>query len=361
MHFKEWIQTLPPYKPPRLVARQVAEVVKLSSNENVLGASPRAVEAIQGALAEIYRYPDSPATALREALAERASLPPDAVICSNGSDELVFLLCVAFLREGDQAVMAEGTFISYLLRTQMMGGEAVRVPLHNQTHDLPAMAAAVTPRTRLLFVCNPNNPTGTTSGAEEMRNLLASVPDEVLVVVDEAYIEYVTRPDYPDLLPDLRGGRRNLILLRTFAKIYGLAGLRLGYAYAHPDVVSYLDRARPVFNVNALAQAAGRAALDDDKHLARSREHAQSCRAFFARELAALGVRPVASETNFVAAEVGGDDRAMAKELHQRGFMVTPLAGWGVPGFIRVSFGTPAQNEGFIAALAEVLKARENQ
>jgi histidinol-phosphate aminotransferase len=358
MHFKEWIQNLPPYKPPKLVAKQSAEVVKLSSNENALGTSPRAVQAIQAALTDLYRYPDSPAAVLREALAQRVNLPPEAVICSNGSDELVFLLCVAFLREGDQAVMAEGTFISYLLRTQVMGGEVVRVALRDQTHDLPAMAGAVTPRTRLLFVCNPNNPTGTTNGAEEMRNLLERVPDEVLVVVDEAYIEYATRPDYPDLLPELRSGRRNIILLRTFAKIYGLAGLRLGYAYAHPDVVSYLDRARPVFNVNALAQVAGLAALDDSEHLERSRAHAAACRAFFERELTALGVRPVPGETNFVAVEVGGDDHTVAKELQQRGFTVTPLAGWGVPGFIRVSFGTTEQNEQFISVLADVLKAR---
>lgn len=354
MHFKDYIVNLPAYKPPRLIGQHAADIVKLSSNENALGPSPRALVAMQSALERVHRYPDSGALALRQALGQRVGLSFDSVICSNGSDELVFLLCMAFLREGDEAVMAEGTFISYLLRTLGMGAQPVRVPLKNYTHDLPALAEAITPRTRLLFVCNPNNPTGTTNGAAEVQDLLARVPDDVLVVVDEAYLEYVTRPDYPDLLPELRAGRTNLILMRTFAKIYGLAGLRLGYAYAHPDVVSYLDRARPTFNVNALAQVAGLAALEDAEHVARSRAHAEASREFFARELAALGLQPIPSETNFIAVNVG-DDAAVTTGLIERGFTVTPLTGWGVPGCIRVSFGLEEENRRFIAALAEVL------
>jgi histidinol-phosphate aminotransferase len=354
MHFKDYITSLPTYKPAKLIARPGADVVKLSSNENALGASPRALAAIQAELERVYRYPDATSAALRQALAERATLSPDAVLCTNGSDECVFLLCVAFLREGDEAVMAEGTFISYMMRTLEMGARPVRVPLRNNTHDLPAMAAAVTPRTRLLFICSPNNPTGTTVGHDEVLALLEQVPEDVLVVLDEAYYEYITRPDYADLLPHLRQGRQNVILLRTFAKIYGLAGLRLGYAYGHPQVIGYLHRARPVFNVNALAQAAGLAALQDDEHVERSRAHAAECRAFFARELAALGLQPIPGETNFVAVRVG-DDAAVTEQLHAHGFTVTPLTGWGVPGAIRISFGTTEQNERFIAALASVL------
>jgi histidinol-phosphate aminotransferase len=354
MQFKEYIQTLPAYKPARLTALQSTDVVKLSSNENPLGPSPRAMAAVQAALANIHRYPDSSAVALREALARHANLTPEMVICSNGSDELVMLLCLAFLREDDEAVMAEGTFISYLLRTRAMGGQAVRVPLKDYTHDLHAMANAITPRTRLLFLCNPNNPTGTTNSAAEVHELLARVPDDVLVVVDEAYYEFVIRPDYPDLLPDLRQGRSNLILLRTMAKMHGLAGLRIGYGFGHPDVIDYLHRARPVFNVNTLAQVAGLAALDDSEHLQHSREHANASRAFFVREIAELGLRVVPGETNFVAVEVG-DDSAVSEGLRERGFTVTPLSGWGVPGCIRVSFGTSEQNGDFIAALKDTL------
>jgi histidinol-phosphate aminotransferase len=346
------------YKPAKLTGAQAANITKLSSNENALGSSPRALAALQDALQTVYRYPDGSAAALRQALAARFGLPPEMVICSNGSDEMVLLLCLAFLREGDEVVMAQGTFISYLLRALAMGAHPIRVPLHGYTHDLSALADAVTPATRLLFVCNPNNPTGTTVGAEEVQALLARVPDDVLVVMDEAYIEYATRPDFPDLLPELRAGRKNLMILRTFAKIYGLAGLRLGYAFGHPDVLDYLHRARPVFNVNALAQVAGVAALEDDEHVAHSREHAAACRAFFEQELSALGLQPVPTETNFVAVHVG-DDVAVTEELHARGFTVTPLKGWGVPGCIRITFGTQEQNERFIAALRDVLAQQQ--
>lgn len=355
MHFKDYIAGLPAYKPPRLTAGQLPDLVKLSSNENALGPSPKAVDAMQRMLHRVHSYPDSSGVALRAALAARVGLSPDQVVLSNGSDELILLLSLAFLREGDAVVMAEGTFISYLLRTRAAGATPVRVPLRaDYTHDLPAMLAAITPETRLVYICNPNNPTGTTSGAEEMQAFLAQVPDDVLVVVDEAYIEYATRPDFPNLLPELQTGRKNLLLMRTFAKIHGLAGLRLGYAFAHATVIDYLHRARPVFNVNTLAQVAGLAALDDSEHVQRTRDYADAARTLFITRMQAMGVQPVASETNFVAVPVG-DDAAVAEALMQRGYAVTPLSGWGVPGCIRVSFGTPPQNEGFLAALEAVL------
>jgi histidinol-phosphate aminotransferase len=356
MRYKDYIANLPPYKPPKLIARQPEGTVKLSSNENPLGPSPRALAALQAAAASVNRYPDSGALALREALALRFGVAPQQVACSNGSDEMVFLLCMAFLREGDEAVMAHGSFISYYLRTLEMGAHAVRVPLRDYAHDLDAMAGAVTERTRLLFLCNPNNPTGTTNGAAEVARLLERVPEDVLIVVDEAYIEFVERADYPDLLGALRAGRPNLVLLRTFAKIYGLAGLRVGYAFSHPDLIDYIERARPTFNVNALAQAAALAALEDEEHVARSRTHAAACRDLFAHELRALGLDPIPSETNFVAVHVG-DDAAVVAGLMERGFTVTPLAGWGLPGHIRMSFGTDAENARFFDALRAVLKA----
>ncbi|NWF80536.1 MAG: histidinol-phosphate transaminase [Chloroflexi bacterium] len=354
MRFKEHIRGLPAYKPAKLLGGPATELIKLSSNENPLGPSPKALAALRAAVDQVHRYPDSASLALRQALAARVGLGVEHVTCSNGSDELVLLLCLAFLEPGDEALMAEGTFISYLLRTLELGARPVRVPLQAYHHDLAAMAAAITPRTRLIFVCNPNNPTGTAVGADAVRAFLARVPDDVLVVMDEAYVEFATRPDYPDLLPELRDGRANLVLLRTFAKIYGLAGLRLGYAYGHPELIAYMERVRPTFNVNLLAQIAGIAALDDSEHVARSRAHADASRRFFMAELQALGLAPIASETNFVAVAVG-DDGAVSDALRDQGYTVTPLAGWGLPGLIRVSFGTEAQNQGFIAALRSVL------
>lgn len=354
MRYKEQIKSLPAYKPAKLIAGPAAELTKLSSNENPLGPSPKAVAALQAAVAQVHRYPDSGSAALRQALGAQAGLGMEHVTCSNGSDELILLLCLAFLEAGDEAVMAEGTFISYLLRTMELGGRAVRVPLRAYAHDLPAMAAAITPRTRLVFVCNPNNPTGTTNGADEVRAFLAAVPEDVLVVMDEAYVEFATRPDYPDLLPELRDGRRNLLLLRTFAKIHGLAGLRLGYAYGDPELIAYLERARPTFNVNLLAQAAGLAALADTEHVARSRAHADASRAYVTAELRAMGLEPLPGETNFVAVDVG-DDGAVSDALRERGFTITPLSGWGLPGLIRISFGTEEQNRSFIAALRDAL------
>jgi len=355
MHFKDYIANLPPYKPPKLIRQQPAGVVKLSSNENPLGPSPRALAAIQAAAANVHRYPDAGALALRQGLAARFGVAPEMVICTNGSDEMVFLLCLAFLREGDQAVMAHGSFISYYLRTLEMGGQALRVQLRDYAHDLDAMADAITDRTRLLFLCNPNNPTGTTNSSAEVERLLERVPEDVLVVVDEAYIEFVERPDYPNLLAELGAGRANIILLRTFAKIYGLAGLRLGYAFGAPELMSYLERARPTFNVNALAQAAGLAALEDDDHLVRSRAHTAACRALFMRELRALDLQPVPSNTNFVAVRVG-DDMAVTSALMDHGFTVNPLSSWGLPGHIRISFGTDDENARFFVALRTVLR-----
>ena len=359
MRFKPEIEHLPPYKPAKLIGGPSATMVKLSSNENPLGPSPHALAALQSAITQVHRYPDASCVALRQALADHAGLTVGHVMCSNGSDELVLLISLAFLGAGDEAVMADGTFISYRLRTLELGAQPVRVALRAYTHDLAAMAAAITARTRVIFLCNPNNPTGTANGAAEVAAFLAQVPDDVLVVVDEAYVEFAVRPDYPDLLVALRAGRPNLVLLRTFAKIHGLAGLRLGYAYGPPALIAYLERARLPFNVNLLAQLAGVAALGDSEHVARSRAHATASRAFFVEQLQAMGLVPLPSETNFVAVAVG-DDNAVSDGLQARGFTVTPLGGWGLPGLIRISFGTTEQNHAFIAALRAVLAARTN-
>jgi len=350
---KAFLQALSPTPPPRRSSTGVV-VARLSANENPLGPSPRAMAAVQEALSTIHRYPDASGVALKEALAARVDLHPDQVMLGNGSDELIMLICHAMLGEGDEAVLAQGSFISYARRIQAQGAIARQVPLREMTHDLPAMAAAITPQTRLVFVCNPNNPTGTTVGAAELMAFLDQVPPDVLVVVDEAYLEFVTRPDFPDLLPLLRDGSDNLLIVRTFAKIHGLAGLRLGYAFGNADLIAYLERARPVFNVNVLAQIAGLAALDDVDHLERSLAHAAASRAFLTDHLRAMGITVIPGETNFVVAAIT-DDTAVAAELARHGVLVTPLSGWGLPGWMRISFGTEEENRVFIEVLRNLM------
>lgn len=333
---------------------------RLSANENPLGASPKAMAAVADALGTMHRYADPNTTQLRAAIAQHLNVSPDMVLCANGSDELILLTAVAYMNPGDEVIMANGTFISYYNRTQMMGATQKRIPLVNGVHDLDAMAAAITPATSMVLICNPNNPTGTTNSAADMQRFLAKVPDDVLVVVDEAYIEYATRADFPDMIAEIRNGRKNMLVLRTFAKIYGLAGLRLGYAIADPDMLDYINRTRPVFDVNCLAMVAGIAALSDTAHVAASRAQVAEARTFYQRELAALGLHPYASETNFVAVPVGGEgsDTQVAKALAERGVAINPLGGWGLPGVIRISFGTPAENTLCINALREVLPLR---
>ncbi|MFM2033280.1 MAG: hypothetical protein RLZZ297_2045 [Chloroflexota bacterium] len=338
----------------------VPVVDRLSANENPLGPSPLAMQAASAAVATMHRYSDPNNTALRAAIAAHVGLNADQVLCANGSDELILLIALCYLEAGDEVVMADGTFISYMMRTGMMGAVQKKIPLRNGAHDLAAMAAAVTPQTRMVLICNPNNPTGSTNGATEMLQLLATVPADVLVVIDEAYIEYATRADFPDMIAELRAGRPNIIVLRTYAKIYGMAGMRLGYALAQPDVLDYLSKARPVFDVNAVAAAAGIAALADTAHLAASRAQTAEARDLYVERLTALGLTPFPSETNFIAVPLpaGVSDAAVVAALAQQGIAISGLAGWGMPGVIRISFGTPAENLRCLAALTAVLAAR---
>ena len=354
--FKPHIARLPAYRPP-VPPPGVARVVNLSSNENPLGPSPRAVAALREAVGTVNRYPDAGGIALKAALAGRLGLSSANVALGNGADEWILLLCLALLEPGDEAVMAQGTFVSYAWRTGEVGAQAVRVPLKEHTHDLNAMAAAITERTRLVFICNPNNPTGTIVDGRALEAFLRQVPERVAVVIDEAYYEYAAGdPDYPRSVEYLRAGQPNLILLRSFSKVYGLAGLRIGYMLAHEAVIDYMERARPPFNVNRLAQAAAVAALEDEEHVRRSVEANEAAKGFFYRELAALGLRYIPTHTNFIAFDAGRPGIEMSRMLLERGFVTTALDGWGVPNHVRFSFGTPEENRMFIQTLREVLR-----
>jgi histidinol-phosphate aminotransferase len=259
------------------------------------------------------------------------------------------------LEAGDEVIMARGSFISYLLRSLEMGARPVRVPLRDYTHDLEAMADAVTDRTRLIFLCNPNNPTGTAVGASAMENFLERVPERIPVIVDEAYYEYAVDEDYPHTVEWIKAGCDNLVALRSFSKVYGLAGLRVGYMLAAEAVIDYEERARPPFNVNRMAQVAALAALEDHQHVQRSLAANEAAKAYFYRELAGLGLHPIPTRTNFLAVGVRRPGSEISGPLLERGFLTTATDGWGVPEHVRFSFGLPAENEAFVEALGEVI------
>jgi len=354
----EWIRTLTPYPPGKPIEELERELgirdsIKLASNENPLGPSPRAVAAIAAVLADLHRYPDGSAFYLKRRLAERLGVSEAELIVGNGSNEIIELAVRTFLRPGDEAVMADQAFVVYRLVVQSAGGSSRMVPLRDFTHDLEAIAATVTPRTRLVFLGNPNNPTGTIFRRAAWRALLGRLPEHLLVVADEAYAEYVEDPEYPDTIRE-RGDRVPVLSLRTFSKLYGLAGLRIGYGVAAAPVIDALDRIRQPFNVNALALAGARAALDDEEHVRRTLAANRAGMAFLVEAFRALGLAHVPSAANFVLVRVG-DGARVYEALLRRGVIVRPMAVYGFPEHVRVTVGTEAENARFVAALRAVL------
>ena len=360
---KEWISGLRVYepgKPIEEVARElgfddVAEIVKVASNENELGPSPRAVEAMRAAAGGMHRYPDGGAFYLKRKLANKLGVEPDHLLFGCGSNELIVFLCHVFLEKGTNLVMGSEAFAVYFLAAALYEGEAVRVPMPGHTHDLEAMLAAITPDTRIVAVCNPNNPTGTMVDPDAVDRFLKRLPGHVVAVFDEAYFELMPDEMKPDLLRHIRAGRENLVVLRTFSKAYGLAGLRIGHAVAHPGLIGLLNKVRQPFNVNAMAQAAAMAALDDARHLARTREMVFQGLEFFARELPGLGIEATPSGANFVLARTG-NGREVFRKLQRRKVIVRPMDPYGLPDHIRITIGTPKQNQTTLDALKEALK-----
>jgi histidinol-phosphate aminotransferase len=357
---KPWVQKLQPYvpgKPIEELERElgIANAVKLASNENPLGPSPRAVEAIWNAAERVHRYPDGACFRLREALSTRLGVAPEQLVFGTGCDEILELLAKCFLGPSDEVVFAWPSFAMYPIVAQGMGATAVRIPLDGElVHDLSAMREAVTSRTRLVIVCNPNNPTGTSVGAAAFDRFAASLPDHVVLAVDEAYVEYARRPDLPDTLGWVRR-RPATCVLRTFSKIYGLAGLRVGYAIAGRELASYLERARHPFNVNVIAEAAALAALDDHEHVERARRTNADGFEFLTRELRRLGLQTWPSDANFLLAEAKA---GTYERLLREGVIVRPMAGFGLPDHIRITIGTAEENERLVKALERVVGGR---
>ncbi|MCU0772254.1 MAG: histidinol-phosphate transaminase [Verrucomicrobia bacterium] len=352
---------LPVYEPGRPieeVARELgldpAGIIKLASNENPLGPSPRALAAMSQALRQCHLYPDGSAFQLKRRLADKLGLEPGHLILGNGSNEIIEFLGHALMDADAEVVVSQYCFAVYPLVTHLFGARLVTVPARAFGHDLDAMRAAVTPRTRAVFVANPNNPTGTRADADALERLVNRVPEHVVLVLDEAYIEFLDDPT--DFLPLVRGGSKpNLILMRTFSKIHGLAGLRLGYGIGHPEFIAALEKIRQPFNTNAVAQAGALAALDDDEHVARTRRNNTEGLRFLEAELGKLGLQIIPSHANFLLAKVG-DGTGVFRSLQQRGVIVRPMGGYQLPEWIRISVGTPAENARCLEALAQVLE-----
>ena len=353
------ISRLRPYvpgKPIEEVQRELGltDVIKLASNENPLGPSPHALEALAAAAGGVALYPEGSAPALRRAVSQAMGMPEDTLVFGNGSDEVLHLLALTFLQPGDETVQGDPSFAMYEIYATQCDAVPVLVPLQNFTHDLDAMADAITPRTRMVFVANPNNPTGTFVRRGAVDRFLDRIPRHVLVVFDEAYAEYVSDPDKADLRPLVLEGR-NVVILHTFSKAYGLAGLRVGYGIMRPEIATLLNRVRSPFNVNLPAQAAAAAALGDREHVARTVALNAEGRHYFYSEFEKMGLDYVPSEGNFVLVDVGRDAREVFEALQHQGVIVRSAHGMGLPRHIRVTTGTMPQNHRFIAALRDVL------
>lgn len=356
-----WLEQIRPYvpgKPPERVLRQIRleEIASLASNENPLGPSPRALEAIQEALRELNRYPDDQAQRTKATLAGHYGVPIEQVVVGNGSNDLIELLVRITTAPGREVVMAEASFPTCRIAALAAGGTVRLVPLREDRHDLPALADAVGPRTHLVYVCNPNNPTGTMNSAVEVDAFLARLPPHVLAVFDEAYFEYIEDPTYPDLLPRILR-QEQVVVLRTFSKCYSLASLRIGYGICPMVVAERLEKVRLPFNVNGIAQRAAIASIHDEEQVLRSRLFNEEGKGMLRRELDRLGVFYRDSVTNFFMVRVPWDGGDLYRELLQGGVVVRPLQSFGLPAdHYRVTVGTSSENQRFIRLLERILR-----
>lgn len=350
------LEVYEPGKPIEDVARELglkpSEIIKLASNENPLGPSPKALAAMREALERAHFYPDGGGYYLREAIAEKFGLRRENVILGNGSNEIIEFIGHGFLQPGLETITAEHAFVVYKLMATLFGAKTIEVPDPGFTHDLDAMAGAITPRTREIFIANPNNPTGTLVSQEEIDRFMDRVPAHVVVVFDEAYYEFLENP--PDTLKFIREGRPNVVVLRTFSKIQGLASLRIGYGLGSEEIISVLQKTRQPFNANGIAQAGALAGLRDEEHQRRTRELTIEGRELLQREFAAMGLEYVPSQANFVLVKTG-DGNAVFKALLARGIIVRAMAAYKLPEWIRVTVGTPEQNRRFLDELRSVL------
>ncbi len=356
----EYIRGLPVYVPGRPIEEVERELrihaIKLASNENSLGPSPKAMEAAKSALAESHRYPDGGTHRLRERLASIHEVALEEVFVGLGSSEIIDLAARITLTPGRTGVTSAGSYAPFSVAIRASGAQLVRVPMHDFAFDLPAIAAAVTRETRIIYLANPNNPTGTAFNGADLERFLESVPSDVLVVLDEAYIHYAERADMPRSV-ELFRRRDNLLILRTFSKIFGLAGLRIGYAIGRAGLLAAMNKLRTPFNTSGVSQAAALAALDDAEHVARCLAANATERSRLFDELSKLGLRAVRSHSNFIFIDVGPGASGLYDELLREGVIVRPLAWMGFPYAVRISVGTREENDKLLAAMSHCLHA----
>ena len=357
----EYIKQIVPYppgKPLEELEREygIKDAIKLASNENPLGPSPKAVEAIQQVLGKLHRYPDGSSFYLRRKLADKFKVSFEGIVLGNGSNEIIEMVSRAFLQQGDEIIVPQPSFLMYRIVAQIVGARAISVPLVDYRVDLDGMASAVTDRTKVIIVNNPNNPTGTVVSREEWDSFLKGLPKNIVVVVDEAYIEFMrdgvsfNAIDYISLLGPY------VVALRTFSKAYGLAGLRIGYGFTNPEIADYLNRVRQPFNVNMLAQVGALAALDDDEFLNKSRQVVWEGLKYLYDQISEIGLNYIPTHTNFFLIELPVPAKVVYQSLLRKGIIVRAMDSYGLERFIRITVGLPEENERFILALKEVLK-----
>ena len=342
-------------KPIEAVAKEygAANIIKMSFNENPLHISPKAVIAMQTELEKCYKYPEICSPQLREKMAKKYNVDAEQIIFGNGGDHVIGLISHAFINDGDEVIIGDPTFPTYSTSIPLMGGVTVKVPMVDYAFDMDAVLAAITNKTKLIFFCNPNNPTGTIVRKDKVEDFMSKIPDSVIVVFDEAYFEFVGDPDYPDGLEYVRANK-NVIVIRTFSKIYGMAGLRIGYAVAPLHLMDVLSRVVPAFPVNRLAQIAAEAALDDTDFVNAVIENNDQGRAYFNQEFAAMGMEYAPSFGNFILVNCGMPSMEVNEKLLHKGIFIQPGALFGYPTYLRISIGTMEENKCFIAALKEI-------
>lgn len=358
---KESVLSIKPYepgKPIEEVARELGipepDIIKMASNENPLGPSPLGIQAIRECADQVNLYPDGDCYYLKNDLAEHLNVKPENLIIGNGSNEILQIIADTFVTPDDEVIYARQAFVVYYLATKVAGATAVTVPLKNYTHDLDAMADKITDKTKVIFIANPNNPTGAMIAADQVERFMKRVPEDVLVVFDEAYYEYVERDDFPKTLDYVRDGR-TVITLRTFSKIYGLAGLRIGYGISMPDIIDVMNNVRQPFNVSSIAQAAARASLRDKDHVAKSIRVNREGKKYLYSEFKRIGLDFVPCDTNFILVHLDRPGSEVMSQLLKLGVIVRPMAGYEFPNSVRITIGTMEENKRLISSLEKVL------